>query len=328
MINLSAQSIEQQHHQLAEVLTAAILSSEAYRRWQRKGPAHSEQARLVLQELHDLGSRIQALTSSLLGTESDQARLERLQTDLSHAARVTILGELAASMAHEVNQPLAAIVTAAQASIRWLGRDDINVDELASLSSQIVEQAGRSSEIIAQIRHMAMKRAPAFVPVCINTVIDEALLMVSREAVSQGVEIVSRPAPHWPKVVGDRTQLQQVVINLALNAIQAMAPQQDRNNRLTVATRCDGERLFVTVADTGPGISQADTDRIFASFYTTKEEGVGIGLSICRSIVESHGGFIRAFDSKEGAVFSFELPVGQRADTAVNLNETLAFPTS
>jgi C4-dicarboxylate-specific signal transduction histidine kinase len=144
MTNLTAPGIEREHHQLAEVLTAAILSSEAYRRWLRKGPAHSEQATLVLQELHDLDSRIQGLTSNLLGTESDQARLERLQTDLSHAARVTVLGELAASMAHEVNQPLAASVTAAQASIRWLGRADINVDELASLSTQVVEQRAAS----------------------------------------------------------------------------------------------------------------------------------------------------------------------------------------
>jgi signal transduction histidine kinase len=160
---------------------------------------------------------------------------------------------------------------------------------------------------------MAMKRAPTYAPVCMNSLIDEALLMVRREAILHEVEIVTCSEPHRPTVLGDRTQLQQVVINLALNAIQAMAAQQDRSNRLTVATRCDGGRLVVTVADTGPGIGQENTDRIFASFYTTKEQGVGIGLSICRSIVEAHGGYIRALDDKQGATFCFDLPVMQPA---------------
>jgi C4-dicarboxylate-specific signal transduction histidine kinase len=238
-----------------------------------------------------------------------EARLQKVQADFSHAARISTLGELAASIAHEVNQPLAAISAYAQASLRWLGRERLNIDELRSLSEQIVDDARRASEVIARIRGMAMKRDPSFDMLDLNELVSEALLIVGHEAASHSVKIETQFAHELPAVRGDRVQLQQVIVNLALNAAQAMGTARSRRRILKVSTELDGAQVALTVDDTGPGIPEDDIDHLFTGFFTTKENGMGMGLAICRSIIEAHGGFINASNGENGARFRFTLPL-------------------
>lgn len=237
-----------------------------------------------------------------------ERRLQRVEADLSHAARVSTLGELAASIAHEVNQPLAAITAYGQASIRFLDRPEPDIAEVLDLTGQIVDDARRASAIIARIRAMAMNRAPEHTELDLNTVIDEALLIVGREAASLSVRLVADLAEGLPPILGDRVQLLQVVVNLALNGAQAMANWSGRR-RVAITTRRSGSGgISMTVEDTGAGIAAEHLDHLFEGFFTTKEQGMGMGLPICRSIVEAHGGLIRAENGITGARFSIELP--------------------
>ncbi|KZC75997.1 hypothetical protein AYR46_20225 [Sphingobium yanoikuyae] len=239
-----------------------------------------------------------------------EVRLQQFQSEFSHAARVSTLGELAASIAHEVNQPLAAIAALAQASLRWLRRDEPDLEELKALSEQIIDDGRRAGEIIARIRGMAMKRDPAFVYLDVNELIKEALLIVQHEAESHGIKIQQRLTAKLPPVFGDRVQLQQVVVNLTLNAVQAITSGAGQPKSISVNTTIRDRDLLVEVSDSGPGIASEAIDHLFTGFFTTKEHGMGIGLAICRSIIEAHGGFISAENkSAGGATFSFTLPI-------------------
>ncbi|QDL91094.1 PAS domain S-box protein [Paroceanicella profunda] len=242
-----------------------------------------------------------------------EERLRRAQADVSHAARVSTLGELTASIAHEVNQPLAAISALGQASLRWLARAEPDLQEVAALAGQMVADARRASDIIARIRGMALKRDPELAPLLINEVVEEALLIVRHESQSKAIDISVRLGSDLPLIHGDKIQLQQVVINLAVNAIQAMASNTARPRRLTVSTGLseDGS-VTATVSDTGPGIAATDIDDLFTGFFTTKKEGMGMGLSICRSIVQSHDGTISARNGPDGACFVVRLPPALR----------------
>lgn len=239
-----------------------------------------------------------------------QRQLHDLQAEFAHAARVSMLGELTASIAHEVNQPLAAISTNASAGMRWLSRAEPDLDELRSINTRVVADAQRAAAIIARVRDMAMRRTPEAQVLSINAVVEEALLFLRHESQGKGVAIDLTLGPDLPPVLADRTQLQQVVVNLAANAIQAMAGG-DWPREIRVRSALDGEgRVAVTVADTGPGVSPENLPRLFDSFFTTKAEGMGMGLPICRSIIESHGGTIwaRNNDDGPGACFAFTLP--------------------
>ncbi|MFT3723260.1 MAG: ATP-binding protein [Hyphomonadaceae bacterium] len=240
-----------------------------------------------------------------------QEKLRAVQAEFAHAARLSTLGELAASIAHEVNQPLAAIATNASAGLRWLDRPDPNVAEVRALATRIVSDAKRAGDIITRIRGMATRRAAESAPLSVRTVIEEAASFLRHDLQAQQIALQLSLASDLPMLLGDRTQLQQVIVNLAMNAAQAMSQSPADKRRITIGAARQGNEVVVTVDDTGPGISTEHLDRLFESFFTTKEAGMGIGLPICKSIAEAHGGRIGAENRAGGARFSFTLPVQQ-----------------
>ncbi|GLK48276.1 hypothetical protein GCM10017620_12490 [Brevundimonas intermedia] len=236
---------------------------------------------------------------------SAQADLRRLRDEFAHAARVSMLGELAASIAHEVNQPLAAIATNAAACLRWLSREEPDLARAIGLTSRIGMDSQRAANVIARVRNMASKQSAAYGPLSIRDLVDETLLFLRDELQGRQAQVVK--TVERLNVHGDRVQLQQVLVNLIMNAIQAAAPGHAPRLRLS-ATDC-GDEVEIVVADDGPGLT-ASPDSLFTSFYSTKPEGMGLGLPICRSIVESHGGRIDAANLPgAGAAFTVRLPV-------------------
>ena len=241
-----------------------------------------------------------------------QEELQRLRADFAHAARISMLGELTASIAHEVNQPLAAIAAGGEASLRWLARSTPDVDEVRELTKRVVADARRASDIIGRIRAMATRRVPEQTLLSLDDVIREALLFLRHEVESRGVAVSHFPASSPQKVLADRTQLQQVIVNLAVNAMQAMAQAGSTNRNIIIRTVAhDPATLRCSVEDSGPGIEPQHITRLFDSFFTTKDGGMGMGLRICRSVIEAHGGRIAADNesSHGGARFYFTLPV-------------------
>jgi PAS domain S-box-containing protein len=242
-------------------------------------------------------------------TRKAQEALHIAQTELAHVTRVTTLGEMSASIAHEVNQPLAAIVSNGEASLRWLGREVPEIDEALDAIRHIVSEAHRASGVIRGIREFSRKAAREMIQLDINDVLDEVVTLVQREALRHGVTMRLQPGSRLPMVRGDRIQLQQVIINLVINAIQAMATVTDRERVLFIRTqRHDPNQVLVAVEDVGVGIEPDKADRLFSAFYTTKPDGLGMGLSICRSIIEAHGG--RVWGSRNigpGMTFQFTI---------------------
>ncbi|MEI6000454.1 PAS domain S-box protein [Paraburkholderia bengalensis] len=240
-----------------------------------------------------------------------QEALDRSTAELAHVTRVTMLGELAASIAHEVTQPLAAIVTAGDAASRWLNRAKPDLAEVGQSIGQMVRDAKRASDVIRQIRAMAQKRDPSQAVLDVNGIVRESIELVRRELDAARVELEARYVEPPPLVCGDRVQLQQVVINLVMNGVQAMSGVTGRARRMRVGTRRFDEHYGqVFVEDSGTGISEENVGRLFNAFFTTKPDGMGMGLSICRSIVEAHGGRIWAESQQgQGATVQFVLPV-------------------
>lgn len=264
-------------------------------------PAESVADGKLLIGVIDISQRVEA-----------QAMLQRLQAEFAHAARISMLGELTASIAHEVNQPLAAIATNASAGLRWLDRPEPDVAEVRQLTTRIITDAGRAADIIARVRSMATRRATERAPLSINAVIEEAALFLRHELQGQGVKLALDLPASLPAILGDRTQLQQVLVNLMVNAVQAMASSPEK--RLALHSRQNGGTIEVTVEDSGPGISAENMARLFESFFTTKEAGMGMGLPICRSIIGAHGGRIEASNSAAaGACFRIVLPLAPAA---------------
>jgi PAS domain S-box-containing protein len=236
--------------------------------------------------------------------------LARANADLAHAARVATLGELTASIAHEVNQPLAAVVANGNAALRWLRRGTPDLGEATAAIQRMVDEATRASQIIARTRKMAMKDAGDRTPICCNEVIGEAIAIVGRQLSGLGAELSLDLAEAPPKLIADRVQLQQVVINIVVNAAQAMSEYDGPERRIEIRSRAIEDRMVVEIADTGPGISEERAAQLFSAFYTTKATGMGIGLSVSKTIIEAHGGTIAALPRDgAGACFRFELPI-------------------
>jgi PAS domain S-box-containing protein len=241
----------------------------------------------------------------------DQKRAERAlqtaQAELAHITRVTTLGEMSASIAHEVNQPLAAIVTNAQSSLRWLSRQPPEIEEVLAAIAQIVKDAHRANEVIRRIRKFSRKADPEMIRLDINEVVEEAVTLLRHEALRHGVAMQLELESGLLPVRGDRIQLQQVIINLAVNGMQAMATVHDRDRVLIMRTqRHQSEQVRVAVEDVGVGIKPENADRLFTAFHTTKPDGLGMGLSICRSIIEAHGGKVWASpNAGPGMTFQF-----------------------
>jgi C4-dicarboxylate-specific signal transduction histidine kinase len=241
--------------------------------------------------------------------ESEKAASYEAKSQLTHVARVTMLGELTASIAHEVNQPLAAAVINGNASLRWLENDPPNLEEARRAVTRIVKDAIRASEIIAQVRSLTQSLPPKKEWLNANETVRSAILLAERE-LQQAQVVFKTDIPSDLYVFGDRVQLQQVILNLAMNAIEAVNGAT-RGPRELVATAIDtgDKQALISISDTGMGISHELFDRLFDPFFTTKKNGMGMGLAICRSIIEAHGGSIRAMKNEpRGLVFQFTLP--------------------
>ena len=257
-----------------------------------------------------------AITDRSERVEAEQ-QLHASHVQLAHAARVSMLGELAASVAHEVNQPLTAIAANAQAGRRWLGRSEPEIAEAMAALDGIVDASERASQVIRRIRAMARRAEPEHVPLDLNALVQDTLDMLRRELERRGAVLSVELGADLPPVQGDRVELQQVLINLVMNALQAMdgGLPPGAAPRLALRTESDGGCVRVSVRDHGHGIAADDAARLFTPFFSTKSDGMGLGLSICRSIIDQHGGQISAHSTPPGATFSFALPAFQETHT-------------
>jgi signal transduction histidine kinase len=240
--------------------------------------------------------------------EQERERFRQLQADLAHENRVSMMGELAASLAHELKQPITAAITDAQTCLRWLTRDQPDVEEARKATLRTVKDNTRAAELIDRLRSLYKKGAPPErESVDVNELVREMLVLLRSEANRHSISIRTDLAVELPKVTADRVQLQQVLMNLMLNGIEAM---KDTAGELTIKSELaqDGQ-LLISVSDTGVGLPGEKVDQIFNAFFTTKPQGSGMGLAICRSIVESHSGRLWASaNNGGGATFQFTLP--------------------
>ncbi len=245
-----------------------------------------------------------------------ERRYREAQMALAQVNRVTTMVELTASIAHEVNQPLAAVVANAEATLRWLGRATPDLEAACRSVEWIINDGNRASEVIRRVRALANKTDIEKAPLDVNDVVTEVIALVRRELISHRVSLRTELAPTLPMILADRVQLQQVIINLVMNGIEAMQSVTDRPRELVIRSGQDEtQQVLVSVTDCGVGISAENEDRLFNAFFTTKSGGMGMGLSICRSIMEAHDGRLWAMANvPHGATFQFTLPVN--ADTA------------
>jgi signal transduction histidine kinase len=239
----------------------------------------------------------------------ERERLRQAQADLAHINRVTTMGELTASLAHEVNQPIAAAVTDASTCLRWLKRDHPDLEEAREAASRLVKDVTRAAEIVSRVRLLFKKGVRQRELVDVNEIIREMIVLLRSEATRYNIFVHTELAADLPQVVGDRVQLQQIMMNLIMNSIDAMKDVDGTRELAIKSQRGQNGELQVSVSDTGVGLPSKQTDQIFNAFFTTKPHGTGMGLSISRSIVESHGGRLWAADNSPcGASFHLTLP--------------------
>jgi len=238
--------------------------------------------------------------------------LREAQAELAHVTRVTTLGEMTASIAHEINQPLAAVVNNASACLRWLAAP--NLEEARQSAELIIGDAHRAGEIIRRIRALAKKSPPRNDCLNINETILEVIALARSEIERNRVSLQTQLSSDVPLILGDRIQLQQVMLNLIINAVEAMGGTSDGPRELVVSSKKnDLQDLVVAVRDSGPGLDPNSLDHLFTAFFTTKPKGMGMGLAISRSIIESHGGRLWATPNNgQGATFQFTLPIGKK----------------
>src|SRR5712664_274247 len=251
----------------------------------------------------------EALQAESLERKHAEETLRQAQADLAHVNRVTTMGELTASLAHEVNQPIAAAVTNANTCLRWLTRDHPDVEEARAAATRIVKDGTRAGEIISRTRLLFEKGTPQHDLVDLNEVIGEMIVLLRGETTRYSISVRTELAADLPQVLGDRVQLQQVLMNLMINGIDAMRDADGTRELAIKSQRAENEQLLVSVTDTGVGLPPQQAEQIFNAFFTTKPHGTGMGLRISRSIIESHGGRLwAANNTPRGANFCFTLP--------------------
>jgi NO-binding membrane sensor protein with MHYT domain len=257
-----------------------------------------------------IGASTVALWLAFRTTDLGQKLVAAVVMGLAISGMHYTLGELTASISHEVNQPLAAVVTNGQVCLRLLALETPRPDEMRAAVERIVRDANRASEVIQRIRALAKRSEPQMVSLDINDVIREAILLVQREVLSNGVSLRTELASALPPVLGDRVQLQQVVINLLMNGVEAMAPIADRPREILIRSQQhEADQVHVAVLDSGIGIDSESAEKLFGAFFTTKPSGMGMGLSISRSIIRAHGGRLWASPNADhGAAFQFTVP--------------------
>jgi len=229
--------------------------------------------------------------------------------ELAHANRVATMGQLSASIAHEINQPITATITYADAALRWLGARPPNLQEVGQALDLIRESGIRAGDVIDRVRALVKKGPPRKDILEINEVVLEVIGLTRREMAKNGVSVQTQLMESLPAIRGDRVQLQQAILNLLINAIEAMSGMSEGPRELLISTAKSDAGVLVAVRDSGPGLPSESAERLFESFYTTKSSGLGMGLSICRSIIDAHGGRLWATANvPQGAVFQFTLP--------------------
>ena len=265
----------------------------------------------LTQHLHLLGE----VFANALSRKQTELEAQRLRQDLTHIGRVSALGELTASLAHELSQPLTAILYNAQAAERLLAADVVNLEKLREILSDIVADDKRAGDVISRLRTLLKKGNPDFVSLDLNEIVGEVAWLMRSDAMARNLPLSLELAADLPKVRGDRVQLQQVVLNLVLNGLEAMREPHAGQRSLVIRTTRDGAAAVrVEVQDAGPGIDDKDVDRMFEPLYTTKADGLGMGLAIVRTIVDAHGGGLGAVNNPEGgATVHFTLPAGPEA---------------
>jgi len=238
-----------------------------------------------------------------------ETELRKLQAGLAHVSRVTILGELTASLAHEVNQPLAGIVSSADACLHWLAAQPPNVDKARRAIERITRDAKRASDVVARVRNLAKKAPLQRTWVDINETVEETISLATRELSQNNVSLETQLAENLPQILADRIQLQQVILNLIINACEALTAADDEFRKLSISTAREMDGVALTVRDTGVGIDPQQIETVFEAFHTTKPGGMGMGLAVSRSIIEGHGGRLWAEPNEpHGAIFKFTIP--------------------
>jgi C4-dicarboxylate-specific signal transduction histidine kinase len=283
--------------------------------WDVIETAGHKQAKAEIKRLNEeLEQRVVERTSQLmLASEA----LREAQTELAHVNRVATMGQLAASIAHEINQPIAAAVTNANSGLLWLAAQPPDLEEARDAFDRIIKAGKQAGEVIGRIRALIKKTPPRKDDLEINEAILEVVALTRGEVVKNGISLQTRLAAGLPRVQGDRVQLQQVILNLIINAVEAMSGVNEQARELLIDTASEAPNgVLVAVRDSGPGLKPESFDRLFDPFYTSKPGGMGMGLSICRSIIEAHGGRVwAAANAPQGAVFNFTLPVGENRPT-------------
>jgi C4-dicarboxylate-specific signal transduction histidine kinase len=290
------------------VRTHQFVLARRYGNWEVVETAGLKRAKAELNQLNEeLERRVVERTGQL--KQASEA-LQQAQAELAHVNRVTAMGQLAASITHEVMQPITAGITEAEAASRWLSAEPPNLEEARQALGYAVSEGNRAIDVIGRIRALIKKAPPRKDANDVNGVIREVVGLTRGEVIKNNISVQTHLAEGLPPIQGDRVQLQQVILNLIINAVEAMSSISTESRELVISTGKDVSGVLVTVRDSGPGLSPGTEERLFDAFYTTKGDGMGMGLSICRSIVEAHGGRIWAVpDVGQGATLQFTLPL-------------------
>src|SRR6202049_1236871 len=270
---------------------------------------NDELERRVMERTQELAAANEGMRKEMIERQHAEEALLEAQVELARVTRALDMGELVVTIAHEVNQPLTAIVTNGNFCLRRLEGVTPNLDELRAAIAEIVSDGARASAVISRIRGLLMKGALRRTELDINRIIQDVSILLRTELTRGHVSLRNELAADLPRVAGDQVQLQQVLINLIMNGVEAMRLSAERPRKLLIRSAKSTDGVLVQVQDSGPGIEPGLADRIFEPFFTTKAEGVGMGLSISHSIIESHGGHLSLASSSEGALFEFILPV-------------------